>query len=81
MMSISTVDGIAVVHLFRDAGSCFLLNGDGAVDPNESRDFRVVDIEAPFTGAFICNAARAHSVVEAFASGTEPEELGDWTLL
>lgn len=81
MMSISTADDIAVVHLFLAADSCFLLDGDRVVDDRESRDFRVLEIDVPFSGAFICAAARAQTVVEAFARGTEPDELGSWTLL
>lgn len=81
MMSISTADDLAVVHLFRDADSCFLLDGDRVVDEGESRDFRIFDTEVPFGGAFVCSAIRAQTVLEAFARGTDPDELGSWTLL
>lgn len=81
MMSISAGDDVAVVHLFQDAESCFLLDGDRVVDEAESRDFRVLDIDVPFGGAFVCTATRAQTVVEAFARGTDPDELGSWTSL
>ena len=81
MMSISIADDMAVVHFFRDMDSCFLLDGDRVVDDRESRDFRILDIDVPFTGPFICTTARARTVVDAFARGTEPDELGTWTLL
>jgi hypothetical protein len=81
MMSISTVEDIAVVHLFPDEATCYLLGGDGVVEHSESRAFRILDIDAPFTGAFICNATRAQSVVERFARGIDPDDLGTWTLL
>lgn len=77
MMTVSTRDGMAVVHLFRD-GACFLLDGDGAVDPSESRNFRVLDIDVSFTGEFICNAARAANVADEFLRGVDADELGTW---
>jgi len=79
LMTISTRAGMAVVHLFRE-DSCFLLNGDGIVDPSESWDFRILDIDAAFTGEFICDAKRAEDVVEAFLLGIDADELGTWTI-
>jgi hypothetical protein len=81
MMSISTADDLAVVHLFRAPDSCFLLGGDRVVDDRASRSFRILEIDVPFSGAFICTATRAQAVVDAFSRGTEPDELGSWTLL
>ena len=63
-MTISTREGVAVVHPFRD-DSCFLPDGDGIVDPTESCDFRNLDIDAALTGEFNCDANRAEDAVEA----------------
>ncbi|BBH17739.1 hypothetical protein Back2_20260 [Nocardioides baekrokdamisoli] len=81
MMSISTTDGLAVVHLFPDPDSCFLLDGDRVVDEQEFRKFHILDLDVTFSGAFICTADRAQAVVDAFTRGDDPGELGRWTRL
>lgn len=81
MMSVSICDGLAVVHYFSNAESCFLLSGDGVVEDGASRDFPILDVVVSFAGHFICNAVHAQSIVAAFASGTDADALGTWTRL
>ena len=81
MMSLSVAHGVAVVHYFRDAKSCFLLSGDGVTEDGASLDFPILDVVVPFTSEFICDAVHAQGIVEAFARGTDLEALGAWTRL
>jgi len=80
-LTLSITDDLAVVHYFRDADSCLLLQGGGLVPADQSRDFQVMDVLAPFTGDFISSSARAADLIDAFARGVDPDQLGIWSEL
>ncbi|HYK68075.1 MAG TPA: hypothetical protein VEV45_09035 [Streptosporangiaceae bacterium] len=80
-LTLSISDDLAVVHYFRGADSCLLLQGDGLVPADHFRDFQVPDVLAPFTGNFISSSARAAGLIDAFARGADPDQLGIWSEL
>jgi hypothetical protein len=80
-LTLSIRDDLAVVHYFRNADACLLLQGDGLVPPDQSVDFQVLDVLAAFTGDFISSSARAADLIDAFAHGVDPHQLGIWSQL
>jgi hypothetical protein len=80
-LTLSISDDLAVVHRFVDAEACFLLEGEGVVPGAESRDFPIQDVVVSFTGDFISTSARAAAIIDAFARGADPRELGSWSRL
>lgn len=71
----------AVVHLFTDAETVYLLVGDGTVPWDESVDVPVMDEPAGFTGHFVMSVDTAWSVVQGFVRTGSFAELGEWVVL
>ena len=77
-------DNRGVVHLFDAPDGCWLLRGDGVVQPNEVIDVPVLGEDgedSSFSGKFVSTLPQARATIEAFAHGTAVEELGEWTRL
>jgi hypothetical protein len=59
-------DDCAVVHLFADEESVFLLAGDGTVPPVAAVGVPIVDDPAVFTGDFVLSVERAWDAIRKF---------------
>lgn len=80
-LTLSISDELAVVHRFVDAEASFLLEGEGVIPGAESHDFLIQEVVVSFTGDFISTSAQAAAVIDAFARGADPGELGSWSRL
>ncbi len=67
-----------VVHCFPSPEQVLLLAGDGVVGDEDALDFPVMDMDCPFTGAFISRLDRARRVAEEVLGGGSLEGAGRW---
>ncbi|MFC8346287.1 hypothetical protein [Streptomyces sp. NPDC057280] len=80
-LTLSFRGGHAVVHLFTDEETVFLLVGDGTVSPDETVEVPVLDELAIFTGHFVMGVDRARDVVQSFVRTGSFTGLGEWVEL
>lgn len=68
----------AVVHCFPSPEQVLLLVGDGVVGDEDALDFPVLDMDCPFTGAFISRWDRARRIADEVLRGGSLEGVGRW---
>jgi hypothetical protein len=71
-------DDHAIIHLFTDEESAFLLVGDGTVPSDVTVDVPIMDDLTSFTSDFVLSLDHAWDVVQNFVHAGTYEELGEW---
>ncbi|MET9817713.1 hypothetical protein [Streptomyces sp. NPDC006355] len=77
-LTLSFSDDHAVIHLFANEASVYLLAGDGAMPAEVTVDVPVMDDLATFSGDFVLDVDHAWEVVQNFTQTQRIEELGEW---